>query len=205
MPEGKEKNADKRRKCVLLAAERSFVASGFHGARMAQIAKEAGMSPGHIYHYFESKGQIIEELIVTHFAEKMEMVEQFEQAGDKVVDHFIENLEKNLESSSDPFWSTLMLEIFSEATRNPEIAATLEKMDAEIKNRIIEAFRKNLDVEDLEARLEIFVAIIQGIGIRNIVAPDFDQRARIQKARDVAEFLFRQDENGMRAVEKAEA
>ena len=198
----KEKNADKRRKCVLLAAERSFVASGFHGARMAQIAKEAGMSPGHIYHYFESKGQIIEELIVTHFAEKVEMVERFEQAGDKVVDHFIENLETNIESSTDPFWSTLMLEIFSEATRSPEIAETLQKMDAEIKNRVVEALRQNLDVEDLEARLEIFIAILQGIGIRKIVAPDFDHRARIQKVRDVAEFLFRQDANGMRTAEK---
>ncbi|WP_411819855.1 TetR/AcrR family transcriptional regulator [Hyphococcus formosus] len=195
MAEKPVKNADKRRNCVLNAAERSFVASGFHGARMAQIAKEAGMSPGHIYHYFESKGQIIEELIQTHFAEKVEMVEDIERAGDEIVDYMINNCEESIETNSDPFWSTLMLEIFSEATRSPEIASTLEYNDAKIKKRVVSALEKQLDVDDIEARLEVFVAILQGIGIRRIVAPDFDQSARVKIIRDVAEFLFRGDKN----------
>ena len=95
------------------------------------------MSPGHVYHYFDSKEQIIAEMVRAHSGEKREMVERFEAAGDKLVDHMVDNLEESIDSSTDPFWSALTLEMAAEATRNPEIAEVLRSTDCEIKSRVV--------------------------------------------------------------------
>jgi len=47
---------------IFKAALRLIAANGFHGAPMSKVAKEAGVSAGIIYHYFESKDELIEEL-----------------------------------------------------------------------------------------------------------------------------------------------
>ncbi len=56
-PEGAR--ADVRRHQILSAAARCFRERGFHGASVSQISKAAGMSAGHMYHYFENKEAII--------------------------------------------------------------------------------------------------------------------------------------------------
>src|SRR5882757_6248468 len=52
-----------RRDQILSAAVKCFVENGFHGSSMAELAKRAGMSVGHIYHYFESKDAIVEAIV----------------------------------------------------------------------------------------------------------------------------------------------
>lgn len=180
-----------RRERLLRAAERCFVASGFHGARMAQIAKEAQMSPGHIYHYFDSKEQIIAELVRAHTGEKQAMFERFERAGARIVDEMVECVQEGVDSNTDPFWSALMLEITAEATRNSEIAETMRAVDAEIRARVVQSLGSGVDKTDLDARLEVMVAIFQGMGIRNIVNPALDKKAVVKVMREVVEALFR--------------
>ena len=51
---------DERRANILAAAERAFVAYGFHAATMSQVAEEAGMSAGNLYRYFPSKEALVE-------------------------------------------------------------------------------------------------------------------------------------------------
>ncbi len=191
MSEALEKSADDRRERIIRAAERSFIASGFHGARMAQIAKEANMSPGHIYHYFESKEQIIAEMIRTHFEEKLETLERYRDAGDKLVDMMIENLADSVAANTDPFWSTLMLEIAAEATRNEEIAASIRNMNAKMRTQVVSYLSASVKVDDLETRLEVFVALVQGLGVRNIINPNIDKEAVVRIAREIVEYLFR--------------
>lgn len=183
--------AEDRRQRLLEAAERCFIASGFHGARMAQIAKEARMSPGHIYHYFDSKEEIIAEMVRAHVDEKQCMLERFEAAGDKVVDRMVEDLKESVDSSTDPFWSALMLEITAEATRNPEIAEMLRTVNVEMKARVLNCLKGALDQPDIDARLEIFIALLQGLGIRSIVNPAFDKAALLPLIEDIVEKLFR--------------
>ncbi len=193
MSEPLPKPVDDRRERILCAAERSFIASGFHGARMTQIAKEAQMSPGHIYHYFESKEQIIAEMIRSHFDDKLAMLENYKDGGGRVLDLMIENLGDSVDSNTDPFWSTLMLEIAAEATRNEEIANSLRNMNAKMRAKVIGLLRQDLDESDLEARLEVFVAIVQGIGIRNIINPNLDKVAVARIVREIVEQLFRRN------------
>jgi AcrR family transcriptional regulator len=52
---------DKRRQ-ILDAAIRVFARQGFHSCRVSDIADEAGVAYGLVYHYFDSKDQVLNEL-----------------------------------------------------------------------------------------------------------------------------------------------
>src|SRR5260370_35024327 len=51
---------DEKRQHILEAAQECFQRNGFRGASIGDICAAARMSPGHLYHYFDSKEAIIE-------------------------------------------------------------------------------------------------------------------------------------------------
>jgi TetR/AcrR family fatty acid metabolism transcriptional regulator len=55
--------ADKRR-VILDAAVRVFARQGFHTCRVSDIADEAGVAYGLVYHYFSSKDEILDTLFL---------------------------------------------------------------------------------------------------------------------------------------------
>jgi AcrR family transcriptional regulator len=55
--------ADKRR-VILDAAVRVFAGQGFHTCRVSDIADEAGVAYGLVYHYFSSKEEILDTLFL---------------------------------------------------------------------------------------------------------------------------------------------
>jgi TetR/AcrR family fatty acid metabolism transcriptional regulator len=61
--------ADKRRQ-ILDAAIRVFATRGFHACRVSDVADEAGVAYGLVYHYFGSK----EEILSTLFAERWQVM-----------------------------------------------------------------------------------------------------------------------------------
>ncbi|HZA58010.1 MAG TPA: TetR/AcrR family transcriptional regulator [Solirubrobacterales bacterium] len=62
-----ERAADKRRQ-ILDAAIRVFARQGFHSARVSDIAEEAGVAYGLVYHYFDSKDQMLNELFTERWS-----------------------------------------------------------------------------------------------------------------------------------------
>src|SRR5687767_11276478 len=61
--------ADKRRQ-ILDAAIRVFARQGFHACRVSDVADEAGVAYGLVYHYFDSK----EEILNTLFTERWQVM-----------------------------------------------------------------------------------------------------------------------------------
>ena len=58
MPKVAEGYLEARRQSIVAAASRVFSQKGVEAATMAEIAREAGISPGAIYRYFESKAAL---------------------------------------------------------------------------------------------------------------------------------------------------
>lgn len=56
--------ADQKRRQIIDGARRVFLAAGFDGASMGEIAKAAGVSKGTLYSYFTSKEALFERLIL---------------------------------------------------------------------------------------------------------------------------------------------
>jgi TetR/AcrR family transcriptional regulator, fatty acid metabolism regulator protein len=57
-----EAQAVDKRRAILDAAIRVFAREGFHNARVSDVAAEAGVAYGLVYHYFDSKDQMLNEL-----------------------------------------------------------------------------------------------------------------------------------------------
>src|ERR1700758_1168029 len=97
MPKVSAQYRDERRAHILAAARRCFVRDGFHQTSMQDLVREAGMSSGAVYRYFDSKDAMI-----------------------------LAIAEENLDEIA-----AIALVVWSEALRNPALAARLrESFDA---------------------------------------------------------------------------
>lgn len=68
-----------RRRQILEAAVRVFARQGYHSSRVSDIADEAGVAYGLMYHYFRSK----DELLDTIFSERWELMLAAIRAADE--------------------------------------------------------------------------------------------------------------------------
>lgn len=71
---------DKRRQ-ILDAAVRVFARQGFHATRVSDIADEAGVAYGLVYHYFRSKDEVLGELFVERWSLLLAAIEETDRAG----------------------------------------------------------------------------------------------------------------------------
>ena len=60
--------ADKRTR-ILDAAVRVFAERGYHGARVGDIAEDAGVAHGLLYHYFASKDEVLRTIFVENWGQ----------------------------------------------------------------------------------------------------------------------------------------
>src|SRR3954463_13800312 len=66
---------DKRRQ-ILDAAIHVFARQGFHSCRVSDIADEAGVAYGLVYHYFNSKDQVLNELFAERWSLLLTAIEE---------------------------------------------------------------------------------------------------------------------------------
>lgn len=146
---------EERRAEILAAAERCFARSGFHGATIAQICDEAGISPGHLYHYFTNKEAIIGaitsaglEYAKARFAEVTEdqdpiraLVSEFERL-------------KALNRTK----SGVLLDVLAEAARNREIGKILQDTSEEMRQLLAEFLRRGQARSQIDPDLDADVA-----------------------------------------------
>lgn len=76
--------AAERHAAILQAATRVFATSGYHGARVSEVAREAGIADGTIYLYFRSKQELLVALFERGFR------------------GFLEDLDRKLAGNLDP-------------------------------------------------------------------------------------------------------
>jgi len=181
-PRVERESAAQRRQQVLDAAADCFRRNGFHNAGMAQIAREAGMSVGHIYHYFENKEAIIAAFVErdqAHIVERMEGM----RSEDDIVKAMIERIPVGVDEHVGSIDSALQLEILAESSRNPDVAELIRERDEACRRMLRDTIangrqQRNLppvpDAE-LDARAEVIVALFGGLTCRGIVHPELDR------------------------------
>jgi TetR/AcrR family fatty acid metabolism transcriptional regulator len=71
-----ERAAIDKRRTILDAAVRVFARQGFHTCRVSDIADEAGVAYGLVYHYFSSKEQILDTLFLERWDVMLDAIAQ---------------------------------------------------------------------------------------------------------------------------------
>ncbi len=173
--------AQNRRNQVLEAAAVCFARSGFHGASMSEISKQAGMSAGHIYNYFESKDAIIL-AFVEREGEYITGLLRDLGTRDDPLQAMIDDARRNINETLDPQPWQVPLEMYAEASRNPVIAAKVraheESSRAHLRALVkLGRERRNLSVDDvmLDGRIDTIIAYFQGLPIRQLHRGDMNR------------------------------
>ena len=76
-PKNGERRSERRQQ-ILDAAVRVFARKGFHLARVADIAREAGVAYGLVYHYFRNKEDLLEAIFAGQWAVFLEVLRAIE-------------------------------------------------------------------------------------------------------------------------------
>jgi AcrR family transcriptional regulator len=74
----KAATVDKRRQ-ILDAAIRVFARTGFHACRVSDIADEAGVAYGLVYHYFSSKEEVLDELFTERWSLLLAAIDEVDE------------------------------------------------------------------------------------------------------------------------------
>ncbi len=71
--------APDKRRLILNAAVRVFARQGFHACRVSDIADEAGVAYGLVYHYFASKDEILDTLFLERWNVMLELIREVDR------------------------------------------------------------------------------------------------------------------------------
>lgn len=171
----------KQRERILEAARLCFLKRGFHAASIADIAQEAEMSPGLMYRYFANKHAIVKAIIERQLESGRRQLEEIKSPAD-LVEGIMNAIERWRSGSADQMNAPLFLEISAEATRDAEIAATVQEADQLIKNHLLEAMQRTAPTRALygdprraNARILLLLSVVEGLAVRACRDPHLDR------------------------------
>ena len=171
--------AKERREQILDAASVCFAREGFHGASIAQISKLSGMSPGHIYHFFENKEAIVSGIVQRMATRWLELLAPY-PTDEEVVETIIRRARVAAESRTQRDFAGLWLEVLAETARNPRMAAAVNEADQRVRAAASEqiAFIRRMrglePAKNMDAIVEVVFALYEGLTNRMVINQDFD-------------------------------
>ena len=188
--------ASAQRERILDAAQRCFVADGFHAASMARVAQAADMSPGLIYRYFPGKHAIILAIIERELARGRARIAQLPDVPD-LAGHLAQALRRWREGAPDELNVPLFLSMSADATRDPTIAAALRAYDEKIRADLVawlaaapERGGRGLPEPTAHSRAAMMQVVFEGLALRSAREPGVDAIALERELRRVCEVLL---------------
>ena len=181
MPKLSLSQQDERRARILDAAEICFPRMGFHRTTMQDICREAGISAGALYLYFDSKEDLIAGIVERDREDVLSRFAALAHEPDLLLG--LQNVMRGCIIDRPPHKSALIIEIGAEATRNPAIARTLAHCDQSIKasllallGRAVVQGRVTLDRPAGEI-VGVMELLADGMFWRRAIDPNFDAEA----------------------------
>ena len=116
---------------LLAAARRVFLARGFHGASLDEIADEAGYTKGAVYSNFRGKDDLFLALLDEHYLRRVDLhtelflgldADEPEAAARAVAGIMLDAYE------GEPAWWALVTDFSTHASRDPELRARLREL-----------------------------------------------------------------------------
>jgi AcrR family transcriptional regulator len=137
-----------RRQELLDAAVRVFARKGFRAARVGDIAEEAGVAHGLLYHYFRSKDEVLETIFLDTWRLLVTETERIEASGAP----FPEQLRRFARVYLGSWLVTpeLIGVLVREIARSPHVGERVDEIGGVFRGlaRMIESARERGDVRD---------------------------------------------------------
>jgi AcrR family transcriptional regulator len=178
MPKLKPDIQRARREHILDAAEHCFARAGFHRTTMHDICREAGISPGALYVYFDSKESLIAGISERDRAEFAERLAALASAPDFL--QALKELGEHYFVHEPAHKRRMCIEIGLESTRNERVGAIFRDVDGFVVKGFEQLFQRMKDEGRIAPDLDIpmltqtFLLIGDGLFWRRAVDPSFD-------------------------------
>jgi TetR/AcrR family fatty acid metabolism transcriptional regulator len=146
--------AEEKRRIILDAAVRVFARKGFHTSRVGDIAEEAGVAHGLLYHYFSSKDEVLETIFRENWAILVERIHAVEESGEPAREqlrHVAAILLRTWRHEPD-----VVRVLVREIVRSPEVGQRIDELEKPIDaiQRIVERGQQTGEFRaDLDSRL----------------------------------------------------
>lgn len=148
--ERKEREKERRRQQIMVAAKRVFSSKGFNKATMEDIAREAELSPGTLYLYFMNKDELYASLslrILHYLKIRLEHVAQEEELTSE---QRISALQSALYDvyEFDPLILINMFHLQSSETLSnlsPELSEEIQRLSRSALRNIVKIFEDGID------------------------------------------------------------
>jgi TetR/AcrR family transcriptional regulator, transcriptional repressor of aconitase len=140
MPKVSQQHRDARREQILAAARRCFLRDGFHATSMQDLFAEAGLSSGAVYSYFASKDDVIVAIAEENLSEVTGMIHAVatQQATQPVGAVLADVLDMLRAKDAEEGFSKLTVIVWSEALRNPSLAARFATVVTRVRTDLAE-------------------------------------------------------------------
>ncbi len=149
--------ATERRSELLRAAVRVFAAKGFGAARVGDIAAEAGVAHGLLYHYFRSKDDVLDEIFRRTWSNLGAELQRIEASGPPLVGQLRQFAQVYLGSWLET--PDLIHVLVREVARSADVAARVGELEAVFAplERIVSAAKARGEVRaDVDVRFAAF-------------------------------------------------
>ena len=175
-PVSRAKRREAQTARIMDAAKKCFVRSGFQGASMNEICREADMSPGALYRYFPSKEAIIEAIAEADRAEDAEIFERMLDNPD-VIDGFVSAAIDHLTHVHNSGAAPLFTEVRAEGMRNEAVRKCCEASMQHAGDSIRNYLQSAIDRGEINPRapLDILLPVMMAIG-EGLVLADLPAR-----------------------------
>jgi AcrR family transcriptional regulator len=131
MASGRTVGQEEKRRLLLGAAVRVFAQKGYHAARVGDIAEEAGVAYGLLYHYFRSKDEVLETIFRTTWSNMLATVESIAETGEPAREQLRKVTEVILRTwRRDP---DLVRVLVREVTRSPQLQRQVDEIAAALR------------------------------------------------------------------------
>jgi len=142
---------EEKRRVILDAAVRVFARKGYHTSRVGDIAEDAGIAHGLLYHYFTSKEQVLETVFRENWSELIgafRRIEASDEPATEQLDGIVKVLLRSWRNAPD-----LVRVMVREVARSPQLQGQVDEIREGflIIQRVIErgqaegSFRRDLD------------------------------------------------------------
>ena len=156
---------------ILVAALELFAIDGYHNTSISKIAKRADISKGLLYNYFDSKEELLKDVVVMSLEDGLEMMSQMQSKMTKmqpkeVLQFSLEMFFKMLINNKTMWRLTFSLAM--QITNMPNITKVIQKIFQDALTQFEKLLQLN-GYKDYKTEAKVLVAQLDGIAMHFLI------------------------------------
>jgi AcrR family transcriptional regulator len=182
MPKVTEAHSAARRQQIIDAAYRCFARKGFHQATMRDIYAEANLSPGAVYHYFDSKDAIIQASFEFDYGRSRALFDAAIASDDplKALHELLDFFFRGLEAAAALGAPRVNVQGWSEALVNPALFSTIRRVLDDSLEALSEIIRRAQELGQIDRSLDprsvgrMLLSLYYGLELQKALDPEVE-------------------------------